>query len=75
LWTRQQAIDFIVHNSSLALSDIEAEVERYIAIPSQALGYKIGERHIRLLKEQARQQLGDDFDVKTSHTQILIDGA
>lgn len=74
-WSRQQAIDFMTDNSSLALTDIEAEVERYIAIGGQAVSYKIGQRHIRMLRNKAQQALGDKFDVKKFHTQILIDGA
>lgn len=74
-WSRQQAIDFMVDNSSLALTDIEAEVERYIAIGGQAVSYKVGQRHIRMLRNKAQQQLGDKFDVKKFHTQVLIDGA
>ena len=74
-WTRQQAIDFMLDNSSLAASDIEAEVERYIAIGGQAVSYKVGQRHIRMLRNKAQQILGDKFDVKKFHTQVLIDGA
>ncbi|TKB47726.1 DUF885 domain-containing protein [Thalassotalea mangrovi] len=74
-WTREQAIDFMAKNSSLAMSDIEAEVERYIAIPGQALAYKTGQRAIRDMRNKAQQQLGDDFDVRKFHTQVLIDGA
>jgi len=74
-WTRQQAIDFMIDNSSLAASDIEAEVERYIAIGGQAVSYKVGQRHIRMLRNKAQQILGDKFDVKKFHTQVLIDGA
>jgi uncharacterized protein (DUF885 family) len=74
-WTRQQAIDFMIDNSSLAQSDIEAEVERYIAIGGQAVSYKVGQRHIRMLRNKAQQILGDKFDVKKFHTQVLIDGA
>ena len=74
-WTRQQAIDFMLDNSSLASSDIEAEVERYIAIGGQAVSYKVGQRHIRMLRNKAQQILGDKFDVKKFHTQVLIDGA
>ena len=74
-WTRQQAIDFMIDNSSLAPSDIEAEVERYIAIGGQAVSYKVGQRHIRMLRNKAQQILGDKFDVKKFHTQVLIDGA
>jgi len=74
-WTRQRAIDFMLDNSSLAASDIEAEVERYIAIGGQAVSYKVGQRHIRMLRNKAQQILGDKFDVKQFHTQVLIDGA
>ena len=74
-WTRQQAIDFMIDNSSLAPSDIEAEVERYIAMAGQAVSYKVGQRHIRMLRNKAQDVLGDKFDVKKFHTQILIDGA
>jgi uncharacterized protein (DUF885 family) len=74
-WTRQQAIDFMIDNSSLAPSDIEAEVERYIAIGGQAVSYKVGQRHIRMLRNKAQQILGDKFDVKKFHTQVLVDGA
>ena len=74
-WTRQKAIDFMLDNSSLAPSDIEAEVERYIAIGGQAVSYKVGQRHIRMLRNKAQQVLGNKFDVKKFHTQVLIDGA
>ncbi|WP_394176732.1 DUF885 domain-containing protein [Thalassotalea litorea] len=74
-WTREQAIDFMAQNSSLAMSDIEAEVERYIAIPGQALAYKTGQRAIRDLRNKAQAELGEDFDVRKFHTQVLIDGA
>jgi uncharacterized protein (DUF885 family) len=74
-WSRQKAIDFMTDNSSLALTDIEAEVERYIAIGGQAVSYKVGQRHIRMLRNKAQDVLGDQFDVKKFHTQILIDGA
>jgi uncharacterized protein (DUF885 family) len=74
-WTRQQAIDFMRDNSSLALSDIEAEVERYIVMPGQAVSYKVGERQIRMLRNRAAKVLGERFDVKKFHTQVLIDGA
>jgi uncharacterized protein (DUF885 family) len=74
-WSRQKAIDFMIDNSSLAPSDIEAEVERYIAIGGQAVSYKVGQRHIRMLRNKAQQSLGDKFNVKKFHTQVLIDGA
>lgn len=74
-WTREQAIDYMLQNSSLAQSDIEAEVERYISIPGQALSYKVGERKIRQLRDEMKILLGDEFDIKEFHTQVLIDGA
>ena len=74
-WSREQAIAFMRDNSSMAESDIVAEVERYISIPGQALAYKTGERHIRMLRNKATKALGDKFDVKKFHTQILIDGS
>lgn len=73
-WTREQAIDYMKQNSSMAESDIVSEVERYIAIPGQALAYKIGQHVITDLREEARQALGDKFDIKAFHRQILIDG-
>lgn len=74
-WSREQAIDFMIANSSMAESDVVAEVERYISMPGQALAYKAGERHIRMLREKAANALGDDFDIRQFHTQVLIDGA
>ncbi|WDE05999.1 DUF885 domain-containing protein [Thalassomonas viridans] len=74
-WSRQQAIDFMAANSSMAASDIESEVERYISIPGQALAYKIGQRAIRDMRTKAEAALGDKFDIRKFHTQILIDGA
>ncbi|MCC2615437.1 DUF885 domain-containing protein [Aestuariibacter halophilus] len=74
-WSREKAIAFMRDNSSMAESDIVSEVERYISIPGQALAYKTGERHIRHLREKARQALGEQFDIKAFHTQILIDGS
>ena len=74
-WTRQQAIDYMLANSSMAESDVVAEVERYIVIPGQALAYKVGERVIRQLREEAERELGDRFDVRAFHRQVLTDGA
>ncbi len=74
-WSREQAIAYMQDNSSMAQSDIVAEVERYIAIPGQALSYKIGQRVIRNLREEAEQRLGSHFDVRAFHRQVLADGA
>ncbi|MGH8187530.1 MAG: DUF885 domain-containing protein [Steroidobacteraceae bacterium] len=74
-WTREQGIRYMLDNSSMAPSDAEAEVERYIAIPGQALGYKIGQIRIRELREQAQAALGPRFDVREFHSVVLRDGA
>lgn len=74
-WTRQEAIDYMLANSSMAESDVVAEVERYIVIPGQALSYKIGQRVIRELREEAEAELGERFDVRAFHRQVLVDGA
>ncbi|HEX7030431.1 MAG TPA: DUF885 domain-containing protein [Gammaproteobacteria bacterium] len=74
-WTRERAIAFMQQNSSMAYSDIVAEVERYMAIPGQALAYKIGQFRISELRERAARELGGDFDIREFHTQVLMDGA
>lgn len=73
-WTRERAIRFMQENSSMADSDIVAEVERYIVMPGQALAYKIGQFKISELRERAEEELGDRFDIREFHTQVLIDG-
>ena len=74
-WSRQQAIDYVADNASLAPLDIETEVDRYIAWPGQALSYKMGELRILQLRQEARQQLGERFDIRTFHDAILSGGA
>jgi uncharacterized protein (DUF885 family) len=74
-WTREQSIRYMLDNSSMAASDAESEVERYIAIPGQALGYKIGQIRIRELREKAQKALGSRFDVREFHSVVLRDGA
>ena len=59
----------------MADSDVRAEVDRYIADPGQALGYKIGQIRIRQLRVAAETQLGARFDLKQFHSQVLRDGA
>ncbi len=73
-WTRQQMIDFIREHSALDEPDIQAEADRYIAIPAQALAYKMGQLKILELRELAKQELGDRFDIKTFHDMILNAG-
>ncbi len=74
-WTRERAIAYMLENSSLAESDVTAEVERYIVWPGQALGYKLGQLHITALRARAQQRLGAAFDVREFHSQVLRDGA
>jgi uncharacterized protein (DUF885 family) len=70
-WSRQQAIDFFVSNSSKPLHDIEVEIDRYLAWPGQALAYKLGELKIKELRARAQKQLGDKFDVRAFHDAVL----
>lgn len=74
-WTREDAIDWMRGNSPITDTDVVAEVERYIAIPSQALAYKIGQLKIRELRNRAEAALGKDFDVRAYHDLLLTSGA
>ncbi|MEO9634627.1 MAG: DUF885 domain-containing protein [Parasphingorhabdus sp.] len=74
-WTREKAIQYMLDNSSMGKTDATAEVERYIAIPSQALAYKIGALTIQRLKSEAVEALGDKFDPREFHDQVLNTGA
>lgn len=74
-WSREQAIQYMKDNSPMAESDIIAEVERYMAIPGQALSYKVGQLKILALRERAEKALGDKFDLKAFHDQILTSGS
>jgi len=74
-WSREQAIRYMLDNSSMAESDVTAEVERYIVWPGQALGYKLGQLHITALRARAQKELGDKFDVREFHREVLRDGA
>jgi uncharacterized protein (DUF885 family) len=74
-WSREQAIDYMLKNSAMSTTDTTAEVERYIASPSQALAYKIGQRTIRRLRTKAETELGSKFDIRAFHAQVLNSGA
>lgn len=73
-WTRDQAIKYMMDNSDMGQTDATAEVERYIAIPSQALAYKIGALTIQRLKAKSQKALGSKFDIRAFHDQILGTG-
>ncbi len=73
-WTRQQAIDYMLANSSLPELEVVPEVERYIVDPGQALAYKIGQLKIRALRAAAEARLGGRFDLRQWHDMILLGG-
>lgn len=74
-WTRQQVLDYMFANSSVSEPDAIAEAERYIAWPGQALAYKTGELKIKELRGRAEQQLGERFDIRQFHAEVLKDGS
>jgi uncharacterized protein (DUF885 family) len=74
-WTRKQAIDYMIENTSLSRHNIVAEVDRYISWPGQALAYKMGELKIRELRDRATNQLGPLFDIREFHDAVLRQGA
>lgn len=74
-WSKQQAIDFMRANTALTDANIEAEVNRYISWPGQALGYKLGEIKIRELRAKAEKALGPKFDLRGFHDTVLGLGA
>jgi uncharacterized protein (DUF885 family) len=74
-WTKQQAIDFMTDNSALSAANIEAEVNRYISWPGQALAYKLGELKIRELRAMATRELGEKFDLAAFHDAVLGQGS
>ena len=74
-WGRDQAITYMMSNSDMGKTDATAEVERYIAIPSQALAYKIGAMTIQRLRVKSEKELGPKFDIRKFHAQVLMTGA
>jgi uncharacterized protein (DUF885 family) len=74
-WTRQQMVDYFHEHSAVEESGVQAEVDRYIAWPAQALGYKVGQLKFLALRAKAQQALGDRFSLSTFHDQVLDSGA
>ena len=74
-WTREQAIDYMVKTTGMGESEVTSEIERYMALPGQALAYKIGQLKILELREKARTALGEKFNLKDFHTVVLENGA
>ena len=73
-WSRQQVLDYMFANSAVEETRAIAEAERFMAVPGQALAYKIGQLKIKALRDRAAAQLGDRFDVRAFHTEVLRDG-
>ncbi|WP_066532216.1 DUF885 family protein [Erythrobacter sp. CCH5-A1] len=73
-WSRDQAIDYMLANSGMTRTEVVAEVDRYIAIPGQALAYKIGALKIQELRRRAADRLGAKFDIKAFHEEVLNTG-
>ena len=73
-WSRQDVLDYMYANSPVKEARAVSEAERFMAIPGQALAYKIGQLKILELRGSAEKRLGDKFDVKEFHTQVLMDG-
>jgi len=74
-WTREQVLNYMAANSSAAEARRVSEAERYMAIPGQALAYKIGQMKISEMRARAEKELGPHFDVRKFHTAVLGDGA
>lgn len=74
-WSRERAMTFMQENTALSLHNIKTETDRYISWPGQALSYKIGELTIKRLRQQAEQELGEKFDVRDFHYEVLKNGS
>ncbi len=74
-WSRERAMQFMSENTALSLHNVKTETDRYISWPAQALSYKIGELTIKRLRHEAEQALGQDFDIREFHHQILRHGS
>jgi uncharacterized protein (DUF885 family) len=74
-WTRDQMVQFFHDHSSIDETNIQSEVDRYISWPSQALAYKIGQLKILEVRDRARKALGDKFDIRAFHDQVIDSGA
>jgi uncharacterized protein (DUF885 family) len=74
-WSRQQVVDFFHDHSAIDEPDVQSETDRYMADPAQALGYKIGQLEILKLRQYAKDAMGDRFDLRAFHDEVLTGGA
>jgi len=74
-WTRQQAIDYMLENTSLSEGEAIYQIDRYIAMPAQAVSYMIGSLEIQRLRRLAEERLGDRFDIRAFHDAVIEDGS
>ena len=74
-WTREQAITYMTENTGLTEAQVRNQVQRYMAWPAQALGYKIGSLKIQELRERARQAVGDRFSIAAFHDAVISEGS
>jgi uncharacterized protein (DUF885 family) len=74
-WSRAKAIDFLASNTALSLHNVKTEIDRYISWPAQALSYKVGELTIKRLRKEAEKTLGEDFDLRDFHDELLKRGS
>ena len=75
MWTREQAIGYMIDYTGMGDDEVAAEIERYIVIPGQALAYKVGMTKILELRERAKRELGDKFDIREFHDAVLKNGS
>ena len=73
-WSREQMVDFFHRYAAMDEPNVQTEVDRYIAWPGQALAYKLGQLEILRLREKARQKLGDKFDLRAFHDEVVGSG-
>lgn len=74
-WTREQAIEYMILNTGMGRGEVTAEIERYLIWPGQALAYKVGMEKMLELRQRARDQLGEDFDIREFHDVVLKNGS
>ena len=74
-WSRQEVVDFFHDHSAIDELEVQSETDRYMAWPAQALGYKIGQLEILKLRQYSKDQLGDKFDLRAFHDEVLSGGA